>query len=132
MVDPNAGAISILRRTQPWVRLVSMVGFLLFTTMFLVGLGWGLVGLPTNRVEAALLLACPVISLLYFFPSLYLYKYSKRIGLFVAQGHQAQLEAALESQRAFWRFVGIVVLVSLVVTLCMALAAMAVGVLAGL
>jgi len=132
MGDPNAGVIFILRRTRPWVRLVSIIGFLSVVLMMVVGLGGGLVGITAERTHPLVLLAYPLFALLYFFPSLYLYKYSRRIGAFVAQGHQAQLESALEAQRAFWQFVGIVTLVGMVVVLCLLIAAIAVGVLAAL
>ena len=46
-------------------------------------------------------------------PGIHLHKYAKRIGVFVAQGHLVQLEAALEAQRKFWKFAGVLVLAAI-------------------
>jgi hypothetical protein len=68
---------------------------------------------------------------LYLVPSLQLRKYARRIDLFVAQGHTVQLEAALEAQRAFWRFAGIFVIASAGTAALVLAAAMIVGIVAG-
>jgi ABC-type multidrug transport system permease subunit len=117
MTDPSAGAIQILQRTQPWVRFLSLLGFTIVGLVSLVGLGEA-INLGTERVEATpLLLVCPLLSLACFFPAYYLHKYAKRIRAFVAQGHSVQLEAALQAQRAFWRYTGIIVLISIAIVL---------------
>lgn len=132
-MDPNAGVVEILRKTRPWVGLVSIFGFI---SVGLIGLlaiaSW--VGIATehvDRIPLAALLVYPVLLVLYFIPSWQLFKYSRRIDVFVAQGHTVQLEAALEAQRAFWRFVGIVVAVSAGMTALMLMAAMIVGIMGG-
>jgi ABC-type multidrug transport system permease subunit len=113
MTDPSAGTILILQRTQPWVRFLSILGFIVVGLASLVGLS-EIVNLATERVEATpLSLVYPLLGLVNFFPAYYLHKYSKRIGVFVAQGHAVQLEAALEAQRAFWMYTGIIVLISI-------------------
>jgi hypothetical protein len=117
MTDPSAGAIQILQRTQPWVRFLSLLGFTMMGLVGLVGLGEG-ISVGTERVEATpLFLVYPLLSVTYFFPAYYLHKYAKRIRVFVAQGHAVQLEAALEAQRAFWKYTGIIVLISIAVAL---------------
>jgi hypothetical protein len=132
--DPNAGAVHILRKTQPWVRLVGMFGFLCAGLMALLGVA-SLMGISAGRVEqgpVASLLLYPALFVLYVIPSFQLLKYARRIDTFVAQGHTVQLEAALEAQRAFWRFIGVVVTVSAGAMAIVLVAAMIVGIMAGL
>ena len=133
MNDPNAGVIHILRKTQPWVRLVSMFGFLCVGLIGVLAVAsW--VGTSRDRLAQgpfAALLLYPVLLVLYLIPSFQLLKYSRRIGTFVAQGHTVQLEAALEAQRAFWRFIGIVVVVSAGAMVLVLVAAMIVGIMRG-
>jgi hypothetical protein len=131
MHDPNEGLILILRRTQPWVSFLALVGFLSVVLIVIVGVAGGIVGVTTERGEATLLLIYPVASLLYLFPSIYLYKYARRIGVFIAQGHTVQLEAALDAQRAFWKFVGVAVLVAASLAVLVLVAAAIVGGMAG-
>ena len=72
-------------------------------------------GLTSRRFESApFLLLDFAFSFMFLVPSLYLHKYANRIGVFVAQGHNVQLEAALEAQRKFWKFTGLFVLLSLI------------------
>ena len=42
-----------------------------------------------------------------------MYRYADRIRDFLVQGQQHQLDAALEAQKSFWKFVGIFTLVCL-------------------
>jgi hypothetical protein len=131
--DPNAGVIAILQRTQPWVRLVSSFGFLCAALIGLLGAA-SLAGISTDRVEQGPVAAWflyPVLLVLYVIPSFHLFKYARRIDTFVAQGHTVQLEAALEAQRVFWRFVGTVVVISAGAAVLVLAAAMIVGIMAG-
>ena len=110
-----AGVADILRRTQPWTRLMGIMGFIMVGFMMVVGIIGGLAGIATGDPTALVLLFIyPVLALLYIFPALYLVRYSGRIREFVSSGQGQQLEAALDAQRAFWKFVGILSLVSIV------------------
>jgi hypothetical protein len=99
----------LLGRTAPWAYLLAIVGFLSVALMIVVGIGAGAVGLATGRAETAMLMVIyPLSALIYFFPSLYMLQYAKRSRRF-AQGGQslAELEAALDAQRKFFKFAGI-------------------------
>jgi hypothetical protein len=132
--DPNAGVILIMRKTHPWVLLLSVVGFInggilvLLAVASWAGIESGRAGTPPGPA----LLLYPLMGLLWFVPSFYLYKYARRIHTFVAQGHQVQLESALEAQRTFWKFLGIVALVVIVLTAVAVALAIAIGVMASL
>ena len=123
-----AGIADVLRRTQPWTRLMGVLGFI--TVGFRLGVGscGGLAGLATGDATAlARLFIYPVVALLYIFPSLYLIRYSRRIRDFVAGGQGPQLEAALDAQRALWKFIGIFSLIGIVMGLLAALIAVVAG-----
>ena len=132
MSDPNAGLILILRKTLPWVRVLSIFGFVLVACFAVLG-AVSVIGV-IERVDSmpiAAVVVYPAAVVLFLIPSLYLHKYGRRIGTFVAQGHTAQLEAALEEERRFWRFMGILALTAAVLALTTLVAAMVIGVLAG-
>ena len=114
LIDPYAGTVLVLQKTQPWVRLASFVGFLLSALMAFLGFDGTVGGLTSHRFETApFLLLDFVFAVVFLVPSLYLNKYANRINVFVAQGHNIQLEAALEAQRKFWKFSGLCALLSL-------------------
>lgn len=70
-------------------------------------------GMSSLRLETLpFLLLYALMAFVFFVQAVYLHKYARRINVFVAQGHQVQLEAALEAQRKFWRFAGALLLLA--------------------
>jgi hypothetical protein len=111
----NPAVLRTLQRTQPWARLIGIVGLVIGGLHILIVIGGGGAMIATGNADGAGLLAVvPLIALFFIFPSLYLVRYANRIRDFVTHGQQSQLEAALEAQRSFWKFIGIVTLVYLV------------------
>lgn len=130
MSDPNAGVIGILRRTLPWVRLLSIFGFLAVALFAVLGVV-SFMGISSERVESIphqALFVYPILMALSFVPAFYLHKSARKMSMFVAQGHMVQLEAVLEAQRGLWKFLGSLVLAMGVILL----AAMVIGVVAAL
>jgi hypothetical protein len=69
-------------------------------------------GLTTGQGQMLFIgLMYVVMTLLYFVPSLHLGHYASSIGRLVQSGTEDDLEEALGRQRAFWKFVGIMVIV---------------------
>jgi hypothetical protein len=104
-------AIEILLQTRPWVRFLSVLGFIATALMAVVGLlggGLGLAGAGGNA-PAVVMLAYVPLSLVYFFPSLFLWRFAERISKLQTTKAASDMESALEAQRSFWRFVGIAV-----------------------
>lgn len=132
MSDPNAGLVQILRRTLPWVRLVSIVGFVLVAVLGLLAVvSWmNLANERARGVPAEALMVYPVAMVLLLVPSVYLDKYARRVATFIAQGHTVQLEGALEVQRGFWRFVGSVMALGAALLALIFIGAMVIGLLA--
>ena len=130
MSDPTAGLVAILRKTLPWVHLLSYAGFMAVGFFALLGgLSWsGLAAAGKGHVPIQALIGYPILMLLALLPAWHLRKYARRLDVFVAQGHIVQLEAALEAQRAVWKFAGLLV----ILLGAMAVVAMVVGVLAAL
>jgi hypothetical protein len=86
--------------------------------MVLSGLAVGALGLYSGEAGmAALMVIYPLIGLVYLFPGIYLTRYASHIGGYLGNPQTAQLELALEAQRKFWKFVGILAMIALVLTL---------------
>lgn len=124
--DIPPGVTKILRDTQPWARFLGILGLIGVACMIAGGLAVGAAGLSARQPEMALIpFVYPITGILYFFPSMYLVRYARRIRYFVAQGHAHQLEAALEAQRSFWKSMGILTLVGL--GLCLVVIGVGIG-----
>ncbi|MDC0156637.1 hypothetical protein OAK38_02610 [Verrucomicrobia bacterium] len=101
--------IEKLAGTQGWVRFFSVLGFIVFGLMMLVAVG----ALFLGSTGAFVSLVYIVMGALYFFPTLKLSQYASRIARLRVTKSELDLSAALEAQRSFWAFVGIVTLVVL-------------------
>lgn len=107
--------LAMLRQTQPWVRFLSVLGFICSALMALVGIiGFAVTMFATGNmgpVEGFVVLVYLPIAAVYFVPSLFLFRYASRISALWATHSVRQLEDALEAQKSFWKFAGILVLV---------------------
>ncbi len=68
-----------------------------------------------------------VLSIVYIYPALKLWKYASSIGNLLMTGSELDLIAALNHQRSFWKFVGILVLAMLVLYFVVIIGVIAVG-----
>ena len=125
-VDKNRAVLNYimnsLRATKPWTRLISVLGFIGTGLTVLVGLGiiLGRNFLPVSPKAPPLLflgIFYILTSVLYLIPSIWLSKYSSAIASFLKRGDSVQLGKAIAYQKSFWKFVGILVLISIVLAI---------------
>jgi len=118
IVDPQA--VQALQGTKPWVRLCSVMGFISTGFMLVIALIMLLGGafMPTQKqafpfagFQFVMGLLYAAMGILYLFPSIKLWKYGSSIVRLMGSGSNADLIEALEQQRSFWKFVGIMILV---------------------
>ena len=103
----------LLAQTKPWVRFLSVLGFIgtgLAVTFFLVS-GFLGVGAP-GPME--LIIMAPMCVLFYLIPSVLLWKYANRINDFLGSANPGSFSVALIAQKSFWKYVGITAAVVLV------------------
>lgn len=125
--------VASLRKTRPWVLFIAILGFIgaAFTLiasipMFLGGGMMGMMGMGGMQgLDAGAGLAGTgfmigmgvmylLIAVIYFIASLYLLRYANAIKRAVTGLSAADMEAALEAQASFWKLVGILAIVSIV------------------
>lgn len=117
-----------LRGTRPWTRFLSIMGFIATGLTILMGLGIMMGGsffpVPPEAPPLAYLGIFYILtSVLYLIPSIWLSKYSSAIDSFLKGGKSVQLGNAIAYQKSFWKFIGILVLVSIVIMILGILAA---------
>lgn len=117
---------NMLRQTKPWVRFISVMMFIGSAFMVLggffmmvsgaAGMGGGGGGprAAFGGVSALIGVAYLVMAMFYIVPGVFLWRYADRIESFVQQRTTAALAAALEAQKSFWKFVGIMMLIVMV------------------
>lgn len=119
-------AISHLVRTRKWVRLCSVMGFIGSAFMILAGIimmaTGGMLGASSGLRGSAystglgigMGLFYLVFAVLYIYPSLRLWQYASSITRLEQSRDSYSLETALDRQRSFWKFVGIMILLLII------------------
>jgi uncharacterized membrane protein (DUF485 family) len=126
-------SVEMLRQTRPWVMLMGVLCFIGSAFMLLGGfamLAMGALASATAKSAAPMAVGVIYIPLagLYVYPGLKLTKYAGAIGRLLQSRASADLDAALEQQKSFWKFAGITTVVMIVLYIFIIIGAMAVGV----
>lgn len=135
-VSPST--IAILSATKPWVRFMSVLMWIGVVLMLLVAAGMGVISslgvaksMPSNAFGGVQLIVLAVIygifAFIYIFPALKLWKYANRIVSLGATRSVADLDAALNEQRSFWKFIGVMMIILLCLYVVAIIGVVAVG-----
>lgn len=133
----SQGVLAQLAGTKGWVRFMSVLMFVGAGFMLLVGLIMLMAGgsiaasakagaLPAGVMTGFAILYA-VLSLIYIYPALKLWKYASYIGVLLISGSMMDLESALNQQRSFWKFLGIMVIALFALYLVAIIAMVALG-----
>jgi len=102
--------IDVLRRTKGWVQFMSLLMFII--------VGLSLLGAPVmfkvHPISGIIYLA---ILALYLYPGIKLWQYGSGITKVMMDSSSISLAYALDKQRAFWKFVGILTIITLVISI---------------
>ena len=109
-----------LERTRPWVRFLGILGFVIAAFTIGIGLlgGAGL-ALDRNPLGVFVFIVYPIGGGLYAAASVLLTRYANNIQQFLNSRQETDLAAALDAQRGFWKFAGIMGIVAIVVMIVM-------------
>jgi hypothetical protein len=127
----TAAMLDHLKATRPWVRFISVAGFigsgltgaaaLVMAIAAVAGAGGDLGGMAALFGMA---LYIGVIAAVYLLPTIRLNRYAGALGRVFSQGGAASIEEALSAQASFWRLAGILLIIGLGLA---ALAVMGIG-----
>ena len=116
----SQGVLTQMAGTKSWVRFMSVLmfvgaGFILLMALMLVVMGSKFAEVSKSPVYSGgtgLVIAAfyALLSFLYIFPALKLWKYASHIGALLSSSSMLDLEAALSQQRSFWKFLGIMII----------------------
>ncbi len=143
--EPEATVLTPLGRqyldqTRPWVRFMSILIFVGAGFMALAGFGMMALstagGLASRRspvfgVIGGILLGIFYLSMagLYVAPGIFLHRFAGALKRLMATNTADALDDALKHQRSFWRFVGILSILGIIIAVVAVGAAIVVGVL---
>ena len=134
--NPNSGlvisgsSIEYLNETRKWAKFLSVLGFILCGFLVLGVLSVGAIGsfIPSEEMRGLassegfiLAIVYLLMGLLYFFPSLYLFKFSQKLKTALAFKNGSDLNEALSNHKSFFKFIGIFTIVTLALYLMIGL-----------
>ena len=108
-----------LSETAKWAYFLSIVGFVGLGLMVLFGLFFGtIMGAAMENLydvgySAGLGMVYVVLALIYFFPILYLYKFSKKMKTALSSNNNEALAASFLNLKSHYKFVGIFTIIIL-------------------
>jgi|TARA_B110000908_G_scaffold123329_1_gene144647 hypothetical protein len=117
-------AINDLSETGKWTKFLSIIGFIFSGLIIIMGLFSGSImssipnGQISNMFNGMGIIAGGMyilMGLLYFFPSWYLFKFSQKIkkALSTQNNNDLNLNAAFNNQKSFYKFWGILTIISI-------------------
>ncbi len=118
------GTVQALLETRPWVLFIAILSAIGMGLVFLGGLAMlafgqrlaPAAGMPASYM-AGMAVAYLIMGFLYIFPIVKLFKYSGAINRLRHSKSTADLDDAMRQQKGFWKFVGIVMLIAMVIYL---------------
>jgi hypothetical protein len=109
-------AASYLKETAGWGKFLAIVGFVLTGLMVIAGffVGSMLASLgQENPLGGSIGIIYVALGALYFFPALYLFKYSTKLKRALATKNAEELAAAFENEKSMFKFMGILMVILL-------------------
>lgn len=118
------GTVRALQETRPWVLFLAILGIIVTALMLLGALSLLLMGsfvgakagIPAAGL-ALMAIAYVLLSLLYIYPIIKLMKFCGAIKRLTFSGAAADLDEAMRQQKSFWKFIGILTLVMIIIYL---------------
>lgn len=119
-LDVNEDIRSFLKETSKWTSFISIIGFVGIGLMviggILVGFFSGLSEIPGNTAygvgySAGVGMFYLIIALVYFFPILYLFKFSKKMKSALALNNNEDFKMAFLNLKSHYKFMGIFIIV---------------------
>ncbi len=124
-----------LKRTKPWVRLISVCCLILGILMLLAAVGMAIAGASAfdSKAPAAVGGVVAIIYavmglLIYIYPGVKMWKFANRIATLLTRRSDEDLIAALDQQRSIWKYSGILALLLICIMVLAILASLAVPV----
>ena len=111
-------AIETLNKTVPWIKFLSIMGFILCGFMVIFALvlllSGGIYGKTYGAgMGSSVFLVYLVLAIVIYFPNSYLYHYAGNLRKFFNSKDASTLETAFKLQKQYWMFMGVLVIIYL-------------------
>ncbi len=111
----NSKISDYLKETAKWTNFLSIIGFVMIGLMVIRGILFFSISASSFGVGQATAggLAYLLMALLYFFPTFYMYNFSKKIKIGLNSSVQSEVELAFENLKKMFKYIGVLMIVIL-------------------
>lgn len=111
-------AVESWRSSVPWIKFISIVGFIMCGFMLLAAIGMLAAGSYAGGLAGAgmgifLMFFYLIYAVIYFIPNLYLYHYANKIMAFYRTADSLTLEQAFGIHKRFWSYIGVLLIITI-------------------
>jgi hypothetical protein len=117
-IEIDEKTLKYLNTSRKWAMFLAIIGFIILGLFLIIGLIAGTfltvfnlgskdLGVPESFMFVPVLL----LAIIYFFPGLFLFRFSMRIGYAVQTLDKEQLHKALKSLKSYFVYVGVLIIV---------------------
>jgi hypothetical protein len=121
-IEIEGESLNHLNTTRKWAMFLAIMGFIFLGIMLLVGLIAGVFlsafksGLDSNGATGILMgLFIVIMAAVYFFPLLYLFRFSKHTANAVQNLDKQELYKAIKNLKSYFVYIGILIIIVLAV-----------------
>ena len=119
IIEIDNEGVNYLTETTKWAKFLSIVGFvfigIMFIFIFVIAISAGF--LPTTRFNFVSVLPLTIICIIYFFPVLYLFQFSRYSKLAISNKDSGLVSKALKFLKMHYKFMGILLIVVIIIYL---------------
>jgi hypothetical protein len=119
-IEIDESALKNLNTTRKWTMFLAIMGFIILGLIIVVGLIAGTFltifnseGKGPGVPESLIFLPILLVALIYFFPVLFLFRFSKHAGNAVQTLDKEELYKAIRSLKSYFVFIGVLIIVVL-------------------
>jgi len=135
-IEIGSEAISYLNTTRKWTMFFAILGFIVVSLMIIGGLTAGVLlrsvsglfdtesiegmegaGSITGIAQVMLSIFIIIVALIYFFPILYLYRFSRHTASAIKGLEHTEITKAFKNLKSYWVYLGVLTIIILTVYL---------------
>lgn len=116
----SQSSIMNLRNTVPWIKFISIMGFIACGFLVIAALVMLIFGFSYGTrygtgMTLGLFFVYIIMALIILFPNIYLYKYGLSVREFCELNDNNSLDKAFIMQRKYWQYMGVLLIIYLVI-----------------
>jgi hypothetical protein len=122
VIEISAQTLNQLNKTRKWAMFLAIIGFIFLGMIIVMGLiagtffkifnsGSADMGIP----ESLMFLPVIAVAVIYFFPVLFLFRFSKHTALAIATFDKLELHKAIKNLKLYFAYIGIVIIIVFII-----------------